>query len=80
MSNSQQPVIFLSHHSSKVELAEHLARYLSKNGLEAWYAPKNIHAGEQWDESITKAIENCKALVLLFCTKAALIQDEFLYN
>lgn len=70
MSNSQQPVIFLSHHSSKVELAEHLARYLSKNGLEAWYAPKNIHAGEQWDESITKAIENCKALVLLFCTKA----------
>lgn len=64
------PMIFLSHHSSTVQLAAHLARYLEKNGLNAWYAPKDIRSGEQWDEAILNAIKACQAVVLLFCAQA----------
>ena len=59
--------IFLSHHSSKNELTAHLARYLQKNGLETWYAPRDIRAGEVWDEAIHTAIKECRTMVLLFC-------------
>lgn len=62
--------VFLSHHSSTVQLAEHLANYLLRNGIDTWYAPRDIRPGAQWDESINQAIRNCKAMVLLFCTKA----------
>ena len=31
--------VFLSHHSSKAELVQHLSKYLEKNGIETWYAP-----------------------------------------
>lgn len=62
--------VFLSHHSSKNELTAHVARYLQKNGLATWYAPRDIHAGEEWDGAINTAIKNCKAMVLLFCAQA----------
>lgn len=62
--------IFLSHHSSKNELTAHLARYLQKNGLETWYAPRDIRAGEVWDEAIHTAIKECRVMVLLFCAQA----------
>lgn len=62
--------IFLSHHSSKLELVHHLSRYLEKNGLETWYAPRNIPSGRIWDEAIHEAIKECKAVVLLFCALA----------
>ena len=62
--------VFLSHHSSKKELAAHVARYLEKNGICAWYAPRNIRSGEEWDEAIHEAIRNCAAVVLLFCAQA----------
>lgn len=62
--------IFLSHHSSKVELASHLSKYFERNGLEAWYAPRDIRSGEDWVEAIDTAIKECKAVVLLFCAQA----------
>ena len=70
MSDEKSSKIFLSHHSSKVELVAHLSRYLERNGLDTWYAPKDIHSGEQWDEAINVAIKECKAVVLLFCAQA----------
>lgn len=62
--------IFLSYHSSKVELVEHLAKYLERNGIKSWYAARDIRSGEEWDESIHSAIRNCTAVVLLFCSQA----------
>jgi len=62
--------IFISYHSSKIELVAHLSKYLEKNGVETWYAPRDIRAGQQWDEAINDAIKDCKALVLLFCAQA----------
>lgn len=62
--------IFLSHHSSKSELATHLSKYLERNGLETWYAPRDIRSGVAWPEAIHTAIKECKAVVLLFCAQA----------
>ena len=62
--------VFISYHSSKIELVTHLCKNLEKNGIETWYAPRDIRAGQQWDDAIHDAIKNCKALVLLFCAQA----------
>lgn len=61
---------FLSHHSSKAELVRHLSRYLEKNGIETWYAPRDIPAGADWPNEIEGAIKSCSAFILLFCAKA----------
>lgn len=68
MNNTKK--VFLSHHSSTVELTDHLSKYLNKNGIETWYAPRDIRSGEQWDEAINEAIKSCRAVVLLFCEQA----------
>ena len=70
MEKQENEFIFLSHHSSKLELVIHLSRYLERNGLNTWYAPRNIHSGEVWDEAILNAIKKCKAVILLFCAQA----------
>ena len=62
--------VFLSHHSSKAELVEHLSRYLEKNDIQTWYAPRDIPAGSDWPSQIENAVRNCGAFVLLFCAKA----------
>lgn len=62
--------IFISYHSSKLELAAHLSNYMLNHNIDAWYAGKNIRSGEQWDEAIHRAIKNCRAVVLLFCASA----------
>lgn len=62
--------VFLSYHSSREPVAEHLARYLSKRGVSTWYAPRDVPPGAVWDETISSAIRNCSALILLFCTSA----------
>ncbi len=62
--------IFLSYHSSKLELVAHLSKILEKNGIPTWYAAKDIKAGENWDTAIHTAIKSCRAVVLLFCAQA----------
>ena len=70
MEKQENELIFLSHHSSKSELVTHLSRYLERNGLFTWYAPRDIHSGEVWDEAILNAIRKSKAVILLFCAQA----------
>ena len=68
--NESGEKIFLSYHSSKVELTRHLSKILEKHGISTWYAEKDIRAGQNWDEAIHQAIQFCQAVVLLFCSKA----------
>ena len=58
MQNTNQDQIFISYHSSKIDLVEHLSKYLERNDIKTWYAPRNIRSGEQWDESINNAIKH----------------------
>ena len=57
--------IFLSHAAEEHDLAVHLANYLEKNDLEAWYSPRDIKGGEDYDREIITAIRDCRAFVLI---------------
>lgn len=47
-----------------------MSRYLEKNDIETWYAPRDIPAGSDWPNAIENAIKSCSAFILLFCSKA----------
>ncbi len=62
-----QPVAFISHHSSRVDLARQLAGVLDAEGVDAWVAPDKISPGEAFDQAIIKQIGESDVIVLLFC-------------
>ncbi|MEV4127416.1 TIR domain-containing protein [Nocardia sp. NPDC049707] len=62
--------VFISYHSSKRLVVEHVAAYFSRHELTTWYAPRDVPPGSDWDEAIAHAIRNSNALVLLFCAAA----------
>ena len=62
--------VFISYHSSKRAVVEHIARYFQRHGIATWWAPRDVPPGSKWDEAITAAIDEASALVLLFCASA----------
>jgi 6-phosphogluconolactonase/glucosamine-6-phosphate isomerase/deaminase len=62
--------VFISYHSSRQRTVEHVATYLSKRGIDSWYAARDITSGTDWDTSITEGLSQCDALILLFCAQA----------
>lgn len=70
MSDHKAPVLFVSHHSSKLETAEHVERALNSKGVQCWIAPRDIEPGEQWDVAIREAIAKTDAMLLLFCSSS----------
>ena len=67
--------IFLSHATEEHHLVVHLANYLEKNNLEAWYAPRNIMGGIDYDKEIIAAIKDCRAFVLLLSRNSDASED-----
>lgn len=68
MHTERQPILFVSHPSSKADTAGHIERALNARGVRCWIAPRDIEPGEQWDVSIRSAIANTDAMLLLFCS------------
>lgn len=62
--------VFLCYHQSRLETVEHVANYLGRHGVEAWYAPRDVPPGAEWDHAIYRAIRDSDALVLLFDSSA----------
>ncbi|MGW4774970.1 TIR domain-containing protein [Nocardia sp. NPDC004278] len=62
--------VFISYHSSKRPVVEHLATYFARHDISTWWAPRDVPPGSDWDEAISRAIKSSKALVLLFCASA----------
>lgn len=62
--------IFLSYPSSRASQVKYLSDFFESKGFTTWYAPRDIPAGSTWYEEIRLAIEDCDALVLIFCKKA----------
>jgi hypothetical protein len=62
--------VFISYHSSKRPVVEHVATYFARHDISTWWAPRDIPPGSDWDEAISSAIKNSTALVLLFCASA----------
>ncbi len=67
MNEQRQPILFVSHPSSKADTALHIERALNARGVRCWMAPRDVEPGEQWDVAIRKAISTTDAMLLLFC-------------
>jgi hypothetical protein len=70
MTQKRGPVLFVSHHSSKLQTAEHVERALNAKGVKCWIAPRDVDPGEPFDRSVRKAIADTDAMLLLFCSQS----------
>lgn len=61
--------IFISHSSKDIEDAKKLANFLRHNNFSVWL-PDLIQIGYPLVTEISKAIERCKILILLWCKAA----------
>jgi len=70
MEEAKRPQLFVSHHSSKYEVALHVERALSRHGVDCWIAPRDVGPGEAFDTAIMKAIRDSSGVLLLFCSQS----------
>ncbi|UKK82848.1 TIR domain-containing protein [Sphingopyxis sp. BSN-002] len=68
MEEPKRPKLFVSHHSSKYEVALHVEKALARHGVDCWIAPRDVGPGEAFDTAIMKAIRDCAGVLLLFCS------------
>ena len=66
MEHKPTPDIFISYCSKDVDLAKMLLGYLENNGLDCWIAPRNISGGDSWASAITKALQQCCVMILVY--------------
>ncbi|WP_187367580.1 toll/interleukin-1 receptor domain-containing protein [Bacteroides bouchesdurhonensis] len=58
--------VFISYSSCDQKIAEGLSAYLEQNGIRCFVAYRDIPRGVVWAAAITKAIEDCKMMVVIF--------------
>ena len=57
--------VFISHSSQDSVLARTVAAALQREGLEPWLAENEILPGDNWAERVSKALNECDAMVAL---------------
>ena len=62
--------IFISYTKEDKALADGVVARLEGANVRCWIAPRDIVGGSDWNESIMRAIDSCRALVLVFTTAA----------
>ena len=70
MTEDKRPRLFVSHHSSKYEVALHVEKALARHGVDCWIAPRDVGPGEAFDTAIMKAIRDSAGVLLLFCSQS----------
>jgi hypothetical protein len=58
--------IFISHSTNDRAVAERVCSDLETQRFSCWIAPRDIDAGEAWDEAIIRALDNCRIVLLIF--------------
>lgn len=58
--------IFISHSSRDAEAAGKIAHALERSGERCWMAPGSLMPGEQWAGAIVRAIEQSRAVLVVF--------------
>lgn len=58
--------VFISHSTRDSALADSIKRYLAASGVRCWKAPEDILPGESWPSAITRALAQCRAIVLVW--------------
>lgn len=70
MEEAKRPKLFVSHHSSKYDVALHVEKALARHGVDCWIAPRDVGPGEAFDTAIMRAIRDCAGVLLLFCSQS----------
>lgn len=70
MEEAKRPTLFISHHSSKYEVAQHVEKALARHGVDCWIAPRDVGPGEAFDTAIMQAIRSSAGVLLLFCSQS----------
>ncbi len=67
MSNEARPFdVFISHSTKDVVMASAMKQRLQGRGIRCWKAPDDILPGESWPMAITRALANCRVMVLIW--------------
>lgn len=67
--------VFISYSHIDKHIADAICSHFESNGLRCWYAPRDIRPGADWAESIIKAIEETRIMVLVFTDHSNISQQ-----
>jgi len=62
--------VYISYSHVDKAAADAACATLERTGVRCWIAPRDITPGDEWSAAIIKAIDNCRAMVLIFSTNA----------
>jgi hypothetical protein len=62
--------VFISHSHVDKAIADAACATLEQAGIRCWIAPRDIMPGDEWGTAIVKAIDQCRAMVLIFSASA----------
>jgi len=66
----QAPDVFISYSSKDEPAAETVCRFLEANNIRCWIAPRDIPAGQSWDNAIIEGIRTTSIMVLIHSANA----------
>ena len=70
--------VFVSYHASNLHIVEKIVSKLENNGLNCWYASRDISG--DYVGSITTAIKSCRVFILVLDKETGEITHERFYN
>lgn len=70
MHPSNHPKVFISYAREDANAASRLYNDLKVNGALPWYDKEDLLPGDNWDRSITLAIENCDFFIAILSSKS----------
>jgi TIR domain len=62
--------VFISYSHVDKATADATCAALEQAGIRCWIAPRDIMPGDEWGAAIVKAIDQCRAMVLIFSSNA----------
>lgn len=62
--------VFISYSHVDKATADSTCATLERAGIRCWIAPRDIMPGDEWGAAIVKAIDQCRAMVLIFSSSA----------
>ncbi len=71
--------LFVSHVAEDRAAALEIVDELERRGVKCWIAPRDVHPGSRFDDEIADALDNCRAMLLIFsehCNESEYIHRE----
>lgn len=63
--------VFISYSKKDMSMAEAVCHALEVAGVPCWMAPRDVHPGHDWRESIIEALQSCRVTVLILSHNAS---------